>query len=98
MAQIRYRFTARVWKYPCPASWYFVSVPNGVSKEIRRLSLGKEEGWGRLKAIARIGDAEWPTALWYDTRHHTYLMPIKAEIRKRVGISEGSNVKVSINV
>lgn len=64
-------------------SWYFVSVPHELAKEIRNYLKSKEEGWGRLKATAKIGNTEWATAIWFDTKMNTYLLPIKAEIRKK---------------
>ncbi len=42
-----------------------------------------EEGWGRLKMTAKIGNTQWETAIWFDTKLNTYLLPLKAEIRKR---------------
>lgn len=42
-----------------------------------------EEGWGRLKAIAKIGGTEWQTAIWFDSKKKTYLLPLKADIRKK---------------
>ncbi|MDD4087237.1 MAG: DUF1905 domain-containing protein, partial [Bacteroidales bacterium] len=42
-----------------------------------------EEGWGRLKATAEIGKSVWKTAIWFDTKHQTYILPLKAEIRKK---------------
>jgi hypothetical protein len=54
-----------------------------MASEIRENSKWQEQGWGRLKATARIGNSEWDTAIWYDTKHQTYLLPIKAAIRAK---------------
>jgi hypothetical protein len=49
----------------------------------------EEEGWGRLKATAKIGSTEWKTAIWFDTKLKTYLLPLKAQIRKFDNIEVG---------
>jgi len=57
---------------------------------------GDEEGWGRLKATARIGGTEWKTAIWFDTQWDSYLLPLKAEVRKKEKINTKNVIKVLI--
>lgn len=94
--QLHYTFTAEVWKYSGTNGWYFVSLPIELSNEIRQHSQWQEEGWGRLKASATIGKTEWKTAIWFDTKQQRYLLPLKAEVRKKEGIEIGKIVEVSI--
>jgi hypothetical protein len=54
-----------------------------MAAEIREALKWQEEGWGRLKVRARIGSTDWDTAIWFDTRLTTYLLPVKADIRRR---------------
>lgn len=89
---IPYVFSAKLWY----SEWYFVSLPKEMSKEIRDNFKCLEEGWGRLKAIVKIGNSEWKTAIWFDTKQQTYLLPVKAEIRKREKIGTDQEVKVSL--
>lgn len=67
-----------------------------MSAEIRRLLQNEEEGWGRLKAVAQIGDTSWKTAIWFDTKQQTYLLPVKKEIREKNKIENGQTVSVSL--
>lgn len=85
--RITYRFEASPWKYEGPNGWYFVSLPKEVSSEIRENFKSFEEGWGRLTVHARISGQEWKTAIWFDTKQNTYLLPLKAEIRKKLDLS-----------
>lgn len=94
--QIQYDFEAIAWKYTGKASWYFVSLPKDQSKEIRTILKSEEEGWGRLKVKAKISNTDWETAIWFDTKLDTYLLPLKTEIRKKETINDGSAVKASI--
>ena len=94
--KIKYEFSAKTWQHSSPGGWYFVSLPAKIASEIRENLKWQEEGWGRLKATAKIGNSEWETAIWFDTRHNTYLLPLKAEIRKKEKIELNKVIKTSI--
>lgn len=94
--KLEYRFTAVSWQHSSPGGWCFVSLPDDVSKEIRANHQWQEEGWGRLKAIAKIGKTEWSTAIWFDTKSDVYILPLKSEIRKKENLSVGSKCNVSV--
>ena len=93
---IKYEFSSTVWKYTGPAGWYFVSLPKNLAKEIRKHLKWQEEGWGRLKATAKIGSSEWDTSIWFDTKMDTYLLPLKAEIRNKEQLKDGDKKKVTV--
>jgi hypothetical protein len=93
---IRYTFTGQPWKHDGQAGWYFVSLPKELAREIRENLRWQEEGWGRLKATAQIGNSTWKTAIWFDTKMHTYLLPLKAEIRKKAFIAIGKSIEVTV--
>lgn len=65
--KIRYEFSATTWKHSSAVGWYFISFPQELRKEIRENLKWQEEGWGRLKAIVKIGITNWETAIWFDT-------------------------------
>ena len=90
---IKYEFTGKPWQYTGPGSWHFISLPKTLSKEIRHTLRSEEEGWGRLKTLAKIGNSEWKTAIWFDSKMNTYLLPLKLEIRKKEMIEVGRDVK-----
>jgi hypothetical protein len=96
---IKYVFSAKVWYHssdPSMSGWYFVSLPKETAKEIRENLKCLEEGWGRMKVTAKIGGNEWKTAIWFDTKHDTYLLPLKAEIRKKENIEIDKEVETTI--
>lgn len=94
--KIRYEFSAEVWQYQSPGGWYFISMPKDLAKEIRDNLKWQEEGWGRLKASAQIGNTNWDTAIWFDTKQNSYLLPLKAEVRKKEKLAAGQNIKATI--
>ncbi len=89
---IEYQFRAKVWQY----EWHFTALPVELSKEIRENLKFLEEGWGRLKITAKIGNTEWATAIWFDTKSDTYLLPLKTEIRKKEHIEIDNEVDITI--
>lgn len=94
--KIKYQFSAKPWQHATPGGWYFVSLPVEMAKEIRENLKWQEEGWGRLKVTARTGNSQWETAIWFDTKHNTYLLPLKAEIRKKEQIEINKDIKFTV--
>jgi len=95
---LKYEFTGKVNLYQEDdvCGWQFVFFPKDLAKEIRRNHKWQEEGWGRMKARAKIGGSEWRTSIWFDTKNDTYLLPVKAEIRRKEKIEITQNVDVTI--
>ncbi len=79
---LKYQFMAKLWKHKGAGGWHFVTLPKALSTTIRKNHGASEEGWGRLKASARIGKTNWKTAIWYDSRVQCYLLPVKAIVRR----------------
>jgi hypothetical protein len=94
--KLKYHFSNKLWQHSAPGGWYFITLPETLAKEIRETLKWQEEGWGRLKVIAKIDDYEWKTAIWFDTKLNTYLLPVKSEIRKRGNLEIGKIIEVSI--
>ena len=74
----------------------FYSLPYELAKEIRTALKSEEEGWGRLAATAKIGNSEWKTAIWFDTKLGTYLLPLKADIRKKENLQMDKNIEAVV--
>jgi hypothetical protein len=96
--KIKYQFTSKLWKTAEAGGWYFVSLPSELSKEIRENFKTEEEGWGRLKATAKVGNVEWQTAVWFDTKKNTYLLPLKSDVRKKEKLVENQEVDVELYI
>ncbi|MCW5518119.1 DUF1905 domain-containing protein [Muriicola sp. Z0-33] len=94
--KIQYSFTAYLWQYSSQGGWVFVSLPNNMSREIRESLKWQEEGWGRMKATACIENLEWKTAIWFDQKRKTYLLPIKADIRKKKNLELKKHIDIRI--
>ena len=51
---------------------------------------------GRLKMTAKTDNTQWETAIWFDTKLDTYLLPLKAEIRKKEKITTDKEIEIMI--
>ena len=99
MDKVKYEFLAKTYQYSSSTEmcgWTFVSLPRELSVEIRAGFKHLEEGWGRMKVTAKLGSSEWQTAIWYDTKQDTYLLPLKVKIRKQENVVIGEDVQVII--
>lgn len=94
--KVSYSFSATLYKDYSKGAWSFVSVPKDISAEIRTQFGWQEEGWGRLKAQAQIGESTWETAIWFDSKAQLYLLPVKSEIRKKEKLIYDKLVSVTI--
>lgn len=94
---IEYKFSAKMWQHSSSGGgWYFVTLPQNISKEIRENFKWQEEGWGRMSATAKIGIYKWKTAIWFDTKINAYLLPVKADIRKKANLETNKSIEVRI--
>ena len=97
ISKIKFSFSNKLWKDNL-ASWYFVTVPKEMSTEIRSNLQWQEEGWGRMKVVVTLNDLEWKTSIWFDTKSDCYILPVKAEIRKKLSLKEDDLLNVDILV
>ena len=89
-------FSGEVWFWKGPAPWYFVTIPEGPSRELREILRIVTYGWGMIPVRARIGETEWTTSLW--PKDGLYILPIKSVVRKAEGVEEGSMVTAHITL
>ena len=58
---------------------------------------GARGGFGSVRVEARIGDVSWTTSL-FPQREGGYILPLKADIRRRAGIVAGDEVIVRLKL
>ena len=93
-------FTGRVIEWRGPAPYYFVSVPDEESADIREVAAMATYGWGVIPVEARIGEVAFETSLF--PKDGGYLLPLKKVVRAVVrvpqGIGSGDEVAVEMTV
>jgi hypothetical protein len=92
-----YKITAKVWKYEGKGAWFFVTIPKTEGDQMKE-EYGKKRGWGSVPITVRVGTSVWATSIFPDTKTATYLLPLKADIRKRQNIHENDDIEVECRV
>ena len=96
MAAGAYEVTAEVVRYPGAAAWYFVTLPAEVTDGILARHGGSQRAFGSLPVSVALGHSVWTTSLFFDTRSEAYLLPVKADVRRRERVDDGDTVTVKI--
>jgi hypothetical protein len=86
-----------IWKGEAAGRWYFLTVPEEQSNEFRAEAFGSPRGFGSVKVEARIDDVTWRTSV-FPLNGGGYLLPVKAEVRKKAGLSAGDEVTVDLKI
>jgi hypothetical protein len=99
---LSFSFTSKCWKWQAEkATWYFISLPKAQSEEIKFFNenhSAKKRGWGSVRVIARVGDTEWQTSIFPQAKEGTYILPIKAEVRKKETIQVDQDVFIKLKI
>ncbi len=80
------------------AGWHFVSLPKTLSTRLKKLYGKKARGWGSLPVIMTSGKVTWKTSIFPDRKAGTYLLPLKAAVRKRADIAMGDTKKFKLEI
>ena len=91
-------FSGEVWFWKGPAPWYFVTVPDEDCEELAETSAVVSYGWGMIPVTARIGRTKWKTSLW--PKDGSYIVPVKAEVRRaeRIGVGDVVTVLLTVDI
>lgn len=86
-----------MWLYPGMSGWHFVGIPKKDSEEIKKLQKVRG-GFGSVPVMVTLGISSWKTSIFPDKRTSTYLLPIKAAIRKKEGVYPDDKISFTIQL
>jgi Domain of unknown function (DUF1905) len=91
---------AWIWraKPPAKGAWHFLTIDGHVAAEIRYLAFQGSNAFGSVRVVARIGATQWQTSLFRAGEFDGYLLPLKADVRRRERIEDGENVTAEIKI
>jgi hypothetical protein len=97
---MKFEFSAELWRWQgdAPAAWYFVTVPPEFAPELRELGKFLGNGWGMIPVQVQVGNTGWQTSLFPQAKDQTYLLPIKASVRKTKKLEVGDVVALKFEV
>lgn len=91
-----FEFTAQLWRHPGEDGWHFVTLPQELAGELRDLFAGAHRPFGSLAVEVTIGETTWTTSLFADSRSGSYLLPVKAAVRRAQRLDAGADIAVTI--
>ena len=94
-----YNFESEVWLWPSEISaWHMVSVPREMSAKILASYAGLTRGFGSLRVEAQIGKTKWNTSIFPERKTAEFVLPLKAQVRRKEGIFVKDHIKVCITI
>lgn len=95
-------FSGECWVWRAEkGTWHFITLPESASEEIQFFNsqdTTKKRGWGSVKVKASIGKTEWETSIFPHKSLKSFILPVKAAVRKAEAINSGENVSVKLVV
>lgn len=92
-----YTFDAALWRWTGNgAAWVFLTVPEDVADQVEALQVGPGRGFGAVKVRVTIGSSTWDTSMFPSQEHASYILPIKAPVRRTEAIDAGDSVAVRV--
>jgi hypothetical protein len=77
-----------------PRAWCFATLPQDAADEIRATQ--ERRGFGSIPVRAAIGATAWETSVFPDRQSGSFLLPVKAAVRRAENIDGGDTVAVTL--
>ena len=92
-----------IWKGEAAGRWFFLTVPDEQCDPIRAAGFETRRGFGSVRVEAAIpstssgqaADVRWRTSV-FPLNTGGYILPVKADIRKRAKLAAGASVTVEL--
>lgn len=94
MIEFRFETTVIYWRGPAP--FFYAPVPAEQLERLRPAARAVTYGWGVVPVAATIGGVAFKTSLF--PKDDTYLLPIKAAVRRQTGVTAGDTIAVEMSI
>ena len=101
MIDLSFTFTDKCWLWQGKGAWHFITLPKDKSEEIKFFSENmheKRRGWGAVRVLVTVGNTSWETSIFPDSKRGAYLLPVKADVRKKEKFAAGDKVTVKLKI
>lgn len=95
---MRYEVEGEVWATDGPGGWCFLTLPQDLTEGLRTVRGANTVAFGSMRVEVTLGGTTWRTSLFPDTRRGAFLLPLKADVRRRERIAPGDRVRVALEV
>ncbi len=89
----------KVWKWQGDAAWHFATLDPKTAKAVKQTQEGKKRiGWGSVPVVATVGQTSWKTSIFPYAKAASYILPLKASVRKKEKVLEGDTIAISLQL
>ena len=78
-------------------SWVFATLPVDVADVVRDI-VPTKRGFGSVRVRVRLEEIEWRTSIFPDSSSGSYVLPVKAAVRKKADVDLGDTVRLELDV
>jgi len=94
LAEFRFETSVIYWRGPSP--FFYAPIPPQHVEAVRRVAKAVTYGWGVVPVQATVGGVGFTTSLF--PKDGTYLLPLKADLRRRANITAGDLIVVDMAI
>ena len=98
MTEHAFEFSAPLWLYGGKATWHFLTLPFDVTDQIDELTLESKRGFGSVRVRVTIGASTWATSIFPDNKRKSFVLPVKASVRKAEGLAVNGQCRVRLQL
>jgi hypothetical protein len=69
-----------------------------MAKKLKVAFKRPRRGWGSIPVIVTINKSQWKTSVFPDAKSDSFLLPIKASVRKKEHIEAGKTVVFTLEI
>lgn len=94
-------FESELWTWHSEGgtAWHFITLPEEAQDAVKvEIDGFPRKGFGSVKVNVVIGKSNFSTSLFPAKEYGSYLLPVKATVRKANALQAGDQVKVLVEV
>ena len=95
-----YEFESKMWISGggTQSVWHLVSLPRNYYLEIKEMYGCSRRGFGSIPVTVTIGNSIWQTLIFPSKELKTYILPIKASVRKAENLNLGELISYKLEI
>ncbi|MEI7576634.1 MAG: DUF1905 domain-containing protein [Armatimonadota bacterium] len=96
---IKFQAELWIWRAENGVGWHFLTLPEAARDALKASIKGTpKKGFGSVKVNVTIGKTDFQTSLFPAKEYGSYLLPVKATVRKAGKLVAGDLVAVTLEV
>lgn len=93
-----YKVRSKVVPYPGMGAWFFAYLDKKQAAMIKEKHGKAKRGFGSIRVAVTLGKTKWKTSIFPDKHSGSYVLPLKADVRRAEGIDAGDTVAFTLEL